>query len=99
ASRGRRRLAPVVAAQLALVPGPVKEERAAADARGVRLREAEDELHGNGGIQGVAAALLDRVAGFRGERMRRRHHEAARLDGIAREQRGAKNKKGSLRRP
>ena len=54
----------------------MKQERAAAQARGLRLDQAEHELHGDRRVDRAPAPADRVVPGARGERMRRDHHKA-----------------------
>ena len=76
--RGRRRrgFAAVVAHELLALAVVVHQERAAADARGLRLHQREHHLHGDGGVEGRAAAAQDGDAGLHRQRIGRRHHVA-----------------------
>src|SRR6185437_7585679 len=53
---------------------PIDEERAAADAGGLRLDEVEHELRGDCSVDGVAAATQDVAPRRGGERIGRSHH-------------------------
>jgi hypothetical protein len=71
---------------LAPVPGgdapgagvEVQQQRAAADARGLRLDQREHHLNRDGGVEGGAAVAQHREAGLGGERMAGGDHVAAR---------------------
>ena len=80
ARRGRGCLAPVVGAQLPLGLRPVQEERAAPYPRGLRLHQAENELHRDRGVERRAAGAQDFAPGFRRQRARRGHQVARRDD-------------------
>ncbi len=80
--RGRgSRLAPFVrrdGAGVAVIRCGIDEhERAAADTRGLRLDERQDELHCDRGVDGAAAGAQDAPARFR--RVRIRRHDELRL--------------------
>ena len=93
--RGRRGLAPVVAAQPLLALRPVQQEGTTADAGRFGLHQPEHQLHGDRGIDSRAAAREHVVARLRGERVCRRHHELARDERIARLcDAGGENEKG-----
>ena len=66
-----------------------EHERAAADARGLRLDERQDELHGDRGIDGAAARAQDLPAGFRRVRVRRHDELHVGARGRRRLRRGA----------
>ena len=61
--RRRRRFATVVAHELLGLAVVVHQERAAVDARRLRLHKREPHLHGDGGVDGGAAAAQDGDAG------------------------------------
>ena len=73
--RSGRGLAAVVASQALVAFGPVEQERAPADARGLGLDQAEHHLNRNHRVEGRAAAPKDVVPGIDGERVRRRNDE------------------------
>ena len=80
-ARGRG-LPAVVGFELRVARRVMKQESAAAQPRGLRLDQAEHELHGDRSVDRVPAAADRVVPGTRGERMRRDHHEALRDDGL-----------------
>ena len=57
----------------------MQQERAAADARGLGLHQAEDHLHRHGCVDRRAAAAQHLRAGFGGERMRGGDKRALRI--------------------
>ena len=74
--RRRRGLAPVVGKQPVVARIVNQHERAAADARRLRLDQREHELHRNRRVDRAAAGGEHAIAGVDRERIRRGHHEA-----------------------
>ncbi|MCY1214229.1 hypothetical protein D9M72_260370 [compost metagenome] len=75
AGRGGRGLAAVVGLDAA-GPGRIQHhERAAADARGLRLHQVQHHLGRDGGVHYAAAPAQHFVAGLRRQRIGRHHHE------------------------
>ena len=71
----RRSLAPVDRVQFPGRRVPIEKEGAAADARGLRLHQIQDELHRNRRVRRRPAALQHIVASADRVRVRRRDHE------------------------
>ncbi len=72
--RRRSRLAAVVGGQLAGLAVEVEQEAAAAEARTLRLDQAEHGLHRHGRVDGVSAAGEHLAASLRGQGIGRHHH-------------------------
>src|SRR5262245_59012778 len=70
--------------QAALGRGEVKDERPAANTRGLRLHQSEHQLHRDRSVHRRAAALEDVVPGIDGERMRCGDHVATAYCGLLR---------------
>ena len=97
---GRRRLAAVVDGDGLGRAVVVQQEAAAADARGVRLDDAQHHLHGDGRIDRGAAAPQHFQTGLDGQRMGRRHHRLRRRqDGRHAAGRHQQQRRTASRRP
>ena len=77
---GGRRLAAVVGDEPLRLAVVHKHERAAAQARGLRLHQPQHQLHGNGRVHRAAALLQYPCAGVDGQRICRDDHPLLRCD-------------------